>query len=206
MTPRALSVAIVAATLFIAGAATAQTPTENRERARAMAEDIEQLMIDLEERAAGFPDVLAALAEGRASIEKADETVSQLIDQLTAVTDAMEDGSEFDQAIDAYKDTTIDLIAEAEASGNDAIRAVLPDLRQTLDGLNADDRSRAQTVIEARNVIAELEDNREAIAFFVKAGEVQRAAELISANVDEFGTIVERGKRVANGLIRAANP
>ena len=194
------------AACLAAAPAAAQVTGDQRERAIQMGEQIEQLMVDLEQRAAGFPEILQALAEGRANIEQADETVNQLIDQLKQVTDAMEDGTDFDQAIDDYKDETTTLIAEAEASDNPAIRSVIPDLRATLEGLNGDDRDRAQTVIEARNVIAALEDNREAISFFIRAGQVQRAAELISTNVAEFGDIVERGKIVANGLIEAANP
>lgn len=194
------------AALALAGAASAQGTNEERERAAEMGREIEELMIALEERSAEFPQVLDALAEGKATIEQADETVSQLIEQLQSVTDTMEDDSEFDKAIDSYKVSTTELIAKAEASDNEAIRGVLPRLRQILKNLNRDDQERAQTVIEARNVIAQLEENREAIAFFIRAGAVQEAANLISENIADFGEIVDRGKVVASGLINAANP
>lgn len=192
--------------ITLAGTALAQGANGERERAAEMGREIEALMVALEERSAEFPQVLVALEKGQATIEQADETVNQLIEQLRSVTDAMEDESEFDKAIDSYKVSTTELIAEAEASDNEAIRGVLPQLRETLDGLNRDDEDRAQTVIEARNVIAQLEENREAIAFFIRAGAVQEAATLISENIADFGDIVDRGKVVASGLINAANP
>lgn len=201
-----LVAAATAGALALATPASAQVSEEQRDRAREMGEMIEQLMTDLEARSTNFPEVLQALAEGRASIEQADETVNQLIAQLTEITDAMEDGKEFDQAIDDYRNETTKLIAEAEGSGNEAMKSIIPNLRETLAGLEADDEARARTVIDARNVIALLEDNREAIAFFIRAGEVQKAAELISANVDEFTDLVARGREVANSLIEAANP
>ncbi len=185
-----------------------ENATDANRRAEAVerAEQIDALMTDLEARAASFPEVLDALRQGRANIEQADETVAQLIDRLTEVTDAMEDDSEFDNAIDGYREETQSLIDQAEGSDNDAIRGVIPTLRDTLRSLDSDDRSRAETVIEARNVIAALEENREAIAFFIRAGEVTRAAELISTNVVEFGDIVQRGRDVATGIIDAATP
>lgn len=196
----------VSVLLISAGIAGAQVPQSERDRAAEMAQQISTLMVDLEARAQEFPGVLEQLRQGQIEIDMADQTVADLIAQLTEVTNAMEDDTEFDNSIDAYKDSTVALIAEAEASPNAAIKATIPALRATLASLEADDASRQQTVIDARNVIADLKENREAIAFFIRAGQVQMAAELIAANVADFSGIVERGRAIADGLIQAANP
>ena len=83
---------------------------------------------------------------------------------------------------------------------------LIPDLQETLTGLESDDEQRSKTVVDARNLIRTLEENKETISFFIRAGEVQKAAEMISANVGDFANIVERGKAVADGLLEAANP
>lgn len=178
----------------------ADTP---RAHAIEMGAQINQLMAELEERADGYTE---GLGRGRTNVEQVDETLSELIQRLLQITHAMEDNSDFDVAIEDYRDTTTELIAEAEASANAAIRGIQPDLLETLERLSENDQERARTVIEARNLIAALEDNREAISILIRVGEVRRAAELFSTSVAEFGDIVERGKMVANGLIEAANP
>ena len=118
----------------------------------------------------------------------------------------MDDQSEADAAIDAYKAATVELIAEAEASGKDAIKSYIPDLENTLERLETSDQTRAQRVIEARNLIRTLEQNSESIAFFIRVGEVERAAGLIEQNIAEFSDLVENGKEFASGLTPAANP
>jgi hypothetical protein len=118
----------------------------------------------------------------------------------------MEDGSDFDNAIDAYIDSTTALISEAEASANQAIRATAPALREILGGLESDDERRAATVIEARNLVRVLEQNREALAFFIRANQVAQAAALIHEHVEEFQKIVEDGKVLASDLLQPANP
>jgi len=180
--------------------------TAERDQARVMAEEIAALMADLETRAAEFPDVLTQLEEGQIAIEQADQTVADLIQRLTEVTDAMEDGKPFAEAIDNYKDITVQLIAEAEGSDNEAIRGAVSGLRTTLEGLEQDDADRQSTVVDARNAIAQLEENREAIAFFIRAGQVQEAAALIAGEVDGFQDIVARGQAIADSLIDAATP
>ena len=198
-------VAATAAFLATPGLLHAQDPASPRDNAVMIATEVESLMTDLEARAANFPEVLAALSEGRGRIEDAEETVAALIERLTEVTDTMEDGSDFDNAIDDYKEATVDLISRGEASENETIRAMVPDLRATLEQLEQDDQNRQQTVVEARNVIQQLRDNQEAITFFIEAGEVQRGAALIQENITEFDTIVDRARGVANSLIEAAN-
>lgn len=205
MFPTIARVAATAVFLAAPGLLHAQDPASPRDNAVMIATEVESLMADLEARAADFPEVLAALAEGKARIEDAEETVESLIQRLTEVTDTMEDGSNFDNAIDDYKDATIDLIARGEASENEVIRAMVPDLRTTLEQLEQNDQNRNQTVVEARNVIQQLRDNQEAITFFIEAGEVQRGAALIQENITEFDTIVDRARGVANSLLEAAN-
>ncbi len=180
-------------------------PNAARDTAVLVASEVEGLMIDLEARAQEFPAVLEELAAGRARVEDAENAVASLIERLEEVTDTMEDGSDFDNAIDEYKDATVGLIAEAEASSNDIIREMVPSLKATLDQLEQDDQERNQTVVEARNVIAQLRESQAAIVFFIRAGEVQRGAALIQENVAEFDSIVSRARGVANSLIETAN-
>lgn len=182
----------------------AQSQPEAQQNAVAIANQIKTLMEDMEVRAQGFPELLTALAEGRATIEQADQTVADLIEQLTEITTQMEDGTEFDVAIDGYVEATQGLIAEAEASNNDAMKGLIPSLKVTKESLETDDARRAALVVRSRNVIRELEKNREAIAFFIKAGAVTQAAELIRGSVNDFEGIVERGQAVAQGLIDAS--
>lgn len=199
-------VILAAGVLFFGLSAVAQVVDSEQERVRMMAEQIATVMNSLEDRAAGYPKFIEDLQAGLVTIEQADEEVAKLIQQLTDATDKMEDGGEFDASIDAYKDATTALLAQAEASNNDAIKASIPDLEGTLDNLGKSDEARTQTVIEARNLVRSLEQNREAIAFFIKANQVQRASQLISDNVVEFNTIIESGKTLASGLTEAANP
>jgi len=199
-------VVLAACILFFGLSAIAQVAVSEQERVRMMAEQLSTVMSSLEERTAGYPKFIKDLQAGLVTIEKADEEVAKLIQQLTDATDEMQDGSDLDSSIDAYKDATTLLIAQAEASNNNAIKASIPDLKVTLDNLGESDEKRAATVIEARNLIRSLEQNREAIAFFIKANQVQRASQLISDNVAEFTTIIENGKTLAAGLNEAANP
>lgn len=191
---------------LIAFTAHAQNVSEEEARVNSMAEQLQILMSGLEERAEGYPAFIEDLKNGLVTIEQADEQVGALIAQLTEATNQMDDQSEADAAIDAYKAATVELIAEAEASGNDAIKSYIPDLENTLGRLETSDQTRAQRVIEARNLIRTLEQNSEAIAFFIRAGEVERAAGLIEQNIAEFSDLVENGKEFASGLMPAANP
>jgi ABC-type transporter Mla subunit MlaD len=205
---RFFTTAIIAGVFgLILGAAPvdAQSQAEKEQVAR-LAGEVEQLMTDMQTRSEGFPDVLARLQAGEATIAEADETVAQLISQLTEITNSMDDDTEFAGSIDAFVASTVDLIAEAEASNNEAMKGLIPTLETTKEQLEADDARRNEAVVMARNVIRDLERNREAIAFFIKAGAVIEAANLISSSIDDFEVIVERGHAVASGLIEAANP
>lgn len=191
---------------FWATLAAAQPTPSEKERVAEMAGAITELMASLEQRAADYPEFLDQLEQGLVDIEQADAKVAELIDNLRLATEQMEDGSDFDTAIDNYQAQTTALIAEAEASNNRIIKAEIPNLTAVLDGLKADDQARARTVIEARNLIRTLEENREAIAFFIKADSVQRAAELIRGNVVDFSEIIDAGKTVASRLLDETSP
>ncbi|WP_428925335.1 hypothetical protein [Marinibacterium sp. SX1] len=192
-------------TLAPAPAGAQPSPSE-KARVAEMAGAIAELMSSLEQRAADYPAFLDQLDQGLVDIEQADAKVAELIEQLQMATRQMEDGSDFDTAIDDYKQQTTALIAEAEASNNQIIKAEVPNLQAVLDGLDSDDEARARTVIEARNLIRTLEENREAIAFFIKADNVQRAADLIRANVVDFSEVIDAGKTVASRLLDETSP
>ncbi|MEM8729469.1 MAG: hypothetical protein AAGF79_06075 [Pseudomonadota bacterium] len=207
MAQRILSRLIAALALGLwSGLALAQPAPSEKQRVAEMAASISELMTSLEDRAAEYPVFLDQLEQGLVDIEQADETVASLIDGLKTATTQMEDGSPFDTAIDDYKTQTIALMAEADASNNPMIKAEVPNLKTVLEGLEEDDEARARTVIEARNLIRTLEENREAIAFFIKADSVQRAAELIRANVVDFSEIIDSGKSVASRLLDETSP
>jgi len=171
-----------------------------------MANQIKVLMEQLQTRTEEFPPFLRELEQGLVDIEEAQERVQGLITNLKEATTQMEDNSAFDMAIDKYKDETIALIAEAEASNNNAIKQAIPGLQATLDSLEADDLKRNATVVDARNLIRTLEENDEALVFFIKANQVQLAAQSIRENVAEFETIVENGKVLAESLLEGATP
>lgn len=192
--------------MFAASPLHAQVAQTEKERVTVMAERLATVMNGLEQRAESYPTFINDLKKGLVTIEQADERVASLIDQLRQATDQMDDKSELDQAIDDYSSATVDLIAEASASNNTVIKEAIPGLETSLAELRAADDKRAETVIAARNLIRSLEQNREAIAFFIKADQVQRASELIVANVADFSRIVEDGKALADGLIAPANP
>ena len=139
-------------TLAPAPAGAQPSPSE-KARVAEMAGAIAELMSSLEQRAADYPAFLDQLDQGLVDIEQADAKVAELIEQLQMATRQMEDGSDFDTAIDDYKQQTTALIAEAEASNNQIIKAEVPNLQAVLDGLDSDDEARARTVIEARNLI-----------------------------------------------------
>lgn len=171
-----------------------------------MAEKIKLVMGQLEERSAKYPKFIEDLQDGLVTIEQADSQVAALLEQLRVVTEQMDDQSEFDKTIDDYKSVIEKLIGEAEASNIDAIRATVDSLQRTLAKVNEADSKRGETVIEARNLIRALEVSRDALSFFVRAGQVQRASELLAQNVLEFSDIVANGKELAGGLVSAANP
>ena len=185
----------IAASTGCAWAQSAQVEVEQ------MAGQLKALMEQLSTRTEEFPPFIAELEQGLVNIEQAQERVAGLIANLEEAIKQMEDDSAFDQAIDAYKVQTLALIAEAEASNNDAIKLAIAGLQETLDGLEADDRKRSATVVEARNLLRTLEQNDEALVFFMKADQVQLAAQSIRANLDEFASILENGKVLAESIL-----
>ena len=209
-TPKPIRQAAAVCVLIVAtsGAFAQEAPEvgSERDRVSTMAERIATVMQGLEDRAETYPQFITDLQDGVATIEQADEQVAELISQLQIATDQMDDNSEFDTAIDDYKAATVALIAEAEASPLEVVKSAIPDLEVSLSELEALDQRRAETVVEARNLIRVLEQNREAIAFFIKANQVQRATDVIQSNLDEFEQIVDDGKNLASDLMDAANP
>lgn len=190
--------ALSASTTALVAQDTAATADEQIATAAATIQD---LVTQLTARAEGYPDFVAELQEGLVTIEQADEQVRELIASLTEATTQLEDGSDVDNAIDDYLAVTRDLIAEADGSTNEAIRGAIPGLEATAEDLIASDRSRGELVIEARNLIRTLEQDQEALAFFIRANQVQQAAEMIAGNIEEFGRLVENGNTLASSLL-----
>ena len=185
-----------------AGFAVAQTvELTPQERVAEAATQIEILIGTLRERSAAYPEFITDLQEGLLTIEQADERVQELIALLTEATDRMQDTSDIATAIDDYSDATQQLISEAEASTNETIRATVPALTATLENLQNTDRDRAEMVIEARNLIRELEADQEALAFLIRANQVQQAADLIADNVAEFAGLLDTGQALTETLL-----
>lgn len=178
---------------------------EAKSNVEAMAGQIQELMDQLSQRNEEFPPFIKELEDGLVTIEQAQEKVDILINDLREATDKLQDGSDFDKAIDAYKEETVALIAQAEASNNEAIKGAIPELTVILQSLEDDDKKRSATVVEARNLLRTLERNDEALVFFIKAKQVKLAAKAISENVADFEAIVENGKVIAQSLLDGAS-
>jgi len=205
----AILIAVVASNPIASAQTTAETSAQEptrQEKAREVAQRVDLLMQTMQTQAEGYPDTLERLRLGQETIQKADETVSEMIDRLKTMADEMEDESEFAVSIDAFENEAQQLIAEAEASNNAKIKELLPTLTEDRDSLRDSDQRRSRTVVEARNLIRDLEDNRSTIAFYIKANALSEAADLIAASVTDFEGIVAEGRQLADELIEASNP
>ncbi|KAA5598227.1 hypothetical protein [Blastochloris sulfoviridis] len=186
-----------------------QAPSPGRSGDSKIAEiskQVDELLAAMEAQSKQFPAVLAAIKAKRENIEKADETVTAMIERLKQVTESMDDKSTFRAEMASIEQAISSLIDEARASNDDVIKATLPNLERKLGELRAAEALRGSTIIEARNVIRELEDNKTRLKFLIRAGEVVRAIDMIVANVGEFAKIVEKGKMVTRGLLDASSP
>ena len=196
-----MRIAICASLALSSAAGSVWAQSADRDQVKEMAVEIKDLMEKLRTRTEALPPLLEKLEQGLENINKAQEHVAGLIANLEEATTHMEDESAFDLAIDNYKGETLDLIAEAKASNNDVIKRAIPGLQKTLAGLEKDDQDRSTTVAEARNLIRTLEKNDEALVFFIKANQVQLAAESIRENIGKFSEIVKNGSALAESLL-----
>lgn len=186
--------------LLIASQSFAQE-ANTKDGVAAAAASIEALVAKLQDRSESYPEFIAELENGLVTIEQADETVEELITSLREATTQLEDNSEVDRAIDDYLEETANLIAEAEGSRSEVVRNTIPSLRETEAQLKDSDLTRAQMVIEARNLIRTLEQEREDLSFLIRANQVQQASALISANLSEFDDLLEAGSNLSTSLI-----
>ena len=186
---------------MLASHSLAQVEGAPEDEIAAAAATIETLVVQLQTRREGYSEFIEELQEGLVTFEQADERVAELIASLRDATAQLEDESEVDRAIDNYLTTTEALIAEADGSDIQIIRDTIPTLRDTAADLRASDQSRAAMVIEARNLIRTLERDQAAIAFLIRANQLQQAAALISANLSEFGEILTAGTSLSTSLL-----
>ena len=195
------TIALIFGFMMVASHSFAQDGGAAGDEIAAAAARIETLVTELQTRAEGYPTFVAELQEGLVTIEQADERVAELIASLREATTQLEDESEVDRAIDEYLSETLALIAEAEGSNIQIIRDAIPALRDTAAALQASDQARAAMVIEARNLIRTLEQDQDALAFLIRANQVQQAAALIADNLSEFGDIIDAGTLLSTSLL-----
>lgn len=171
------------------------------DKLRVIAEKIEVLMKEMAKKAADDEKLAKELAERKANIKQADQNISNMIARLSELTKNMDDKSSFRIAIKDFEKETLDLIAQAESSNDDAMKSGIPQLRQTLNKLKAADDLRSTKVQEARAVIRNLEDNKTRIVFFYKAGQLQKAADQLLANAKAYASIVDGARSLADSVI-----
>lgn len=198
---KSMTIPLILGSMMVASHSFAQKGGAPADEIAAAVATIETLVTQLQTRTEGYPAFIAELQEGLVTIEQADERVAELIASLRQATTQLEDDSEVDRAIDDYLAETEALIAEADGSDIQMIRDRIPALRDTAAALHASDQARAEMVIEARNLIRTLEQDQEALAFLVRANQVQQAAALIAANLSEFNEILDAGTSLSTLLL-----
>ena len=82
----------------------------------------------------------------------------------------------------------------------------MPGFETRLAALRAADAQRANTIIEARNLVRDFEDGRRRLDFMIRANALSEAVDLLSKQVTSFVEIVGRGKQVMKGIAEASAP
>lgn len=200
-----LLAAMIGACVLLAAPVAAQAQNEDS-RIVEITKQIDELLSEMQAQSEQFPGVLEAIRAEREKIEKADETIVAMIDRLKQITKRMDDDSEFRSEMEAVEKEITALIAEGEASNDDVVKQLLPNLRGKLGELQKAESLRSSTIIEAHNVVRELEDNRKRLSYFIRAGAVTRAVDHITVNVGQFAAIVRKGKQVTRSLLEASSP
>lgn len=165
---------------------------------------VQQFMADLQERNADLPNTVEALRESRQRVEQADETVAQMIADLTEMTNRMDVESDFRAEIVSFEGTMLDLIAELEVSGDEVLVGAVPAMRKRYDRLRGIDERRANAVIEARAIIRDLEENRERIRLLLQIGEIDRALEAMDSTVAGFEDVLAKANELASAAVDVA--
>lgn len=169
-----------------------------------VSQQVQQFMVDLQERNASLPDTVTALRESRERVEQADETVTQMIADLTEMTDRMDVESDFRQEIVNFDGTLLDLIAQLEVSGDEVLEAAVPGMRARYDRLRGIDQRRANAVIEARTIIRDLEENRDRIKLLLQIGEIDRALEAMDSTVSGFEDVIAQANELASAAVEVS--
>jgi hypothetical protein len=182
----------------VTGVATAQ---EKKDKLREVAVRIDALMAEMAKKAEADKDLAKLIAERRANIQQAEQNVTGMIARLTELTKNMDDDSVLRSALKEFEKESLDLIAYAEASNDDKIKGGIPSLRDTLNKLKTTEGLRSGKVQEARALIRSLEDDKTRIVFFYKAGQLQAAADQLSASVTSYASIVDGAKAVAGAVL-----
>ena len=190
---------VICASLTIAastGCAWAQSAqVEIEQMARQLKALMEQLATEMGQLTTEDPSTADTQLEFMSPLQTdIKESTKQIIKQI-------EDVSALNQAIDAYKVQTLALIAEAEASNNNAIKLDIAGLQETLDGLEAVDRKRSAMVVKALNLLRTLVENDVKLMSFMMLEHLELAMQLISADLEEFYSILEDGTVLAESLL-----
>lgn len=173
-------------------------------RIQEVSRQVQQFMVDLQERNASLPDTVAAIRESRERVEEADQTVTVMIADLTEMTERMDVNSDFRQEIVNFDGTLIDLIAELEVSGDEVLIGAVPDMKQRYDRLREIDKRRASAVIEARAIIRDLEESRDRIKLLIQIGEIDRALEAMDRTVGGFEDVLAQANDIVSEAVNVS--
>lgn len=174
---------------------------EKKDKLREVALKIDALMAEMAKKADADKDLAKSIAERKANIQQAEQNVTGMIGRLTELTKNMDDDSVLRSALKDFEKESLDLIAYAEASNDDKIKGGIPGLRETLNKLKTTEGLRSGKVQEARALIRALEDDKTRIVFFYKAGQLQAAADQLSASVTSYASIVDGAKAISSTVL-----
>ena len=188
---------------LLTGASSAQTSNSDlsTERLRALNVEIRQLGEAMAERAASYPDIIEDIRAKRVEIDRAEQDVQKMIDDLTALTNSMDVDSDFREEIKGLDGQIAQLIEDVKATNDEALADLLQGLEDRYALLQDIDRRRAEAIIEARAAIRDLENNRERLVLIRRIGAIDAAIAIMEASVSDFEDIVSKARSVADDVV-----
>lgn len=178
----------------------AQPKPYSEDHLRQLNQEIERLTTTMTERAASYPDVIAGIREARETIEKADVELDKLIADLRAMTDKMDMSSEYHAQLSSLDDQILALITEAKRQKDENLKDLIKRLEAQRELTQDIEKRRAESVIEAKSVVRDLEDNKERLKLIIKIGHIESAVRILEESVKNFEDIVTTSRRIADDV------
>ena len=178
----------------------AQPKSYSEDNLRKLNEEIEKLTKTMAEKAASYPDVIKDIKEARKKIESAEEEVDKLIADLRAMTDKMDMNSEYHAQLSSLDDQILALITEAKRQKDENLKDSIERLEDQRKFTQDIEKRRAESVIEAKSVVRDLEDNKERLKLIIKIGHIESAVRILEESVENFEDIVKTSRRIANDV------